>query len=446
MNNLKSWQNFLAEQALEFELNDREFAVLTTKFGDLNLHLSDSNTLDLLDSLHITKDTYVKTKGAVYKKFACSSKGRNALNQTHSAKVLHDCLRAKYQSWLDSYNPRDRDRYYISRCFESDCYRELKQSNAFVRVKAPQKMGKTLLLKRVLKELNRKGYTTLRYDFALGEAEIFSDYQRFIGSFCAGISEILGIEDRSAELWSDRLGVNQNATKYFDRYLLPQVNRPLVLGLDGLDRVLGHQVTAPNFCSLLRAWHDKNRALWDNLRLIVVHSTEVYSQSGLNINNSPLAGIGKVVRLTPFNRKQVEILAQRYGLSLTVEELSGLMNLMGGHPYLIRVSLEYMARQDRHQKYNPNDRLSWQEFFQLAPTDESLFINHLLALTECLQQDSELANAFAEVVCSDEPIPLPSKIGFKLLSLSLVGIAENNYFPMCDLCRQYFLTHIDELR
>ena len=62
---------------------------------------------------------------------------------------------------------------------------------------------------------------------------------------------------------------------------------------------------ADDFCRLLRGWYDMARrgsrigAIWQKLRLVVVHSTEVYSS--LDINSSPLAGIGLEIELPEFS-------------------------------------------------------------------------------------------------------------------------------------------------
>ncbi|MEL6927715.1 MAG: AAA-like domain-containing protein [Cyanobacteria bacterium J06600_6] len=445
-NNACGWKNFLADLVLKFDLSEREAKVFTTKFGNHHRLLSDSQTLNLITHLHLSKDTFVITKRDIYDKFANVTDGCTALQTERSAKVLHNYLRNKYQDWLNSYSPAKEGRYYLERCIESEAYQELQQINAFVRVRGSQQTGKTLMLKRVIGELNRIGYTAIRYDFALEELEIFDDYSKFITSFCAEICELLKIEDRLAEYWSDRLGSNQNATRYFEQYILLAIEQPLILGLDSLDSVLEHRAVAHNFCRLLRAWHDRNGTEWQNLRIVIVHSTEVYGRSGLDINNSPLAGIGKVLRLQPFDLSQLKILAQRYQLDCELVHLTQLKELTGGHPYLIKVALEYLAKESNCDRVlDSQSALTWQRFFQLAPTAESPLINHLRQLFSNLQQNPELTEAFAEVVRAKREIVLPSDLGFRLLGLGLVNVSGNSYTPMCELYRKYFLNYLNDL-
>lgn len=82
---------------------------------------------------------------------------------------------------------------------------------------------------------------------------------------------------------------------------------------------------------------DLSSELWEKLRVVIVHSTEVYVPS--NINQSPF-NVGKNVELVEFSPGQVQDLAGRYGLSASASYTDMLMALVGGHPYLIRKALD----------------------------------------------------------------------------------------------------------
>lgn len=108
--------------------------------------------------------------------------------------------------------------------------------------------------------------------------------------------------------------------------------------MDEVDRVFPHREIADDFFSLVRSWYESARygdfssELWEKLRLVVVHSTEVYIP--LNINQSPF-NVGKNVELPEFIPAQVQDLAQRYGLLLSELQLQQLLAVLGGHPYLL---------------------------------------------------------------------------------------------------------------
>ena len=66
---------------------------------------------------------------------------------------------------------------------------------------------------------------------------------------------------------------------------------------------------------LLRGWYesakqvDRIGKIWQKLRLMVVHSTEVYPS--LDTNHSPF-NVGIAIDLPEFNLQQVENIAKRY--------------------------------------------------------------------------------------------------------------------------------------
>ena len=443
MKKLEGWNKFIEDIADEFEIRGRHIRkVFLVRFAYENKDKNNEEICQLIDGL--SSENYIRQNTLIYRKFTKSKDGYPELKDyQHKFEPLLNWLeQERYPLWLMGYDSIPSNPYYIERSpVESDCYQELLQPGAFLRIKAPRQMGKTWLLEQILTQLNRKGYLALRYDFGLEDAKVFGDYCQFALSFCAGISELLSIPDCPDKYWSKNLGFNQNITRYFEKSFLPTIDKPIVLALDRFDCVFEHEQIAINFCKLLRGWHDRAQQsdrrgkIWRQLRLIVVHSTDVYSE--LSINSSPLAGVGKVVFLPQFTLKQVQKLSQCYQLKLTDNQIQELMTLVGGHPYLITTSFEYLT--------NPLVKITWQEFLQLAPTDAPPFGNHLRQLLWTLRQHPELATAFAETISSPQPIPLQSDYGFKLHGMGLVDIEGNNYEAKCNLYRQYFLTHLNEI-
>lgn len=445
MKKLVGWDKFIEEIADEFDIKDGHIRkVFLAKFAYENKSKSNTEICKLIDGLSL--ENYIRQNTLIYSQFINLPNGYPELEgYRHRFEPLLNWLeRTRYPLWLMSYDSIPSNPYYIERSpIESDCYQELLQPGAFLRIKAPRQMGKTWLLEQILTQLQRKGYLTLRYDFRLKDREVFSDYGQFSHSFCAGIGELLNKSDCLDKYWSKNLGFNQNITRYFERYLLQTVDKdkPMVLALDSFDCVFEQEQIAVDFCRLLRGWHDKSRQgkgsnkIWQHLQLVIVHSTDVYSN--LNINSSPLAGVGKIVLLPQFTLEQVQKLSQCYQLDLNDDRIKELIKLVGGHPYLITTSFEHLT--------HPQVEISWQEFLQLAPTDAPPFGDHLRQLLWPLKQHPELATAFAETISSPQPIPLQSDYGFKLYGMGLVNIEGNNYEPKCNLYRQYFSTHLNEI-
>jgi hypothetical protein len=437
---IEYWDKFLEEIADKFALKNKYKEIFLVRFAYKNQCKPDEEIWQLAKSA--SREAYKKQMTFIYSQFANLANGCICLRGSGAGKFekLRIWLEEKYSDWLILLTPNNY--YYIERSpIESDCYDELLQTGAFLRIKAPRQMGKTWLLEQVLTKLKLQGYQTLRYDFGLADRDIFSNYGQFAYKFCAGISNQLELPDCLEQYWSQNLGFNQNITYYFKQYLLKTIDKPFVLAFDCFDCVFEYEKIAIDFCKLLRGWHERAQErgyrgkIWRQLRLVVIHSTDVYSN--LNINSSPLAGVGKVISLPEFTLKQVRQLAEHFQLDLTAKQIDELMNLTGGHPYLITESFKYLT--------NPQVEVDWQEFLKSAPTDASPFGNHLRQLLWTLKQHPGLATALTDVVCASEPIPLQSDYGFKLLSMGLVNREGNNYYPKLNLYHQYFLTHLDEI-
>ena len=82
-----------------------------------------------------------------------------------------------------------------------------------------------------------------------------------------------------------------------------------MLALDDVDGLFDYPDLTDDFFCLLRTWHEqaKNQDIWQQLRLIVGHSTEVYIP--LNVNQSPF-NVGLPIDLKQFTPEQEDRLQQ----------------------------------------------------------------------------------------------------------------------------------------
>lgn len=327
--------------------------------------------------------------------------------------------------------------FYVERVpYEALCYKEILQPGALIRIKAPRQMGKTSLMARLLYHAKEQGYRTVPLSFQHADAAVFTSLNQLLQWFCARITRKLGLPYQVKDYWTDTYGGKDNCTDYFQDCLLLETDNPLVLGLDEVDRVFQHPTIADDFFGLLRAWYEEagygNSNLWEKLRLVVVHSTEVYIP--LDINQSPF-NVGLPIELPEFNPEQVQTLTQRHGLNWNATSVEQLMSIVGGHPYLVRVALYHIA----------TGQLTLNELLQTAPTEAGLYGDHLRRHLWHLQQHPELAAAFAKVVTASEPVELPSVQAFKLHSMGLVQMRGNYVTPRFDLYRQYFRDRVARL-
>lgn len=330
--------------------------------------------------------------------------------------------------------------FYVERPpIEQNCYRAIKQQGALIRIKAPEKMGKTSLMNRILSYARNYKYQTVTLSCqSLVDGTVATDLKKFLQSFCVVVGNELELVNKLNEYWDNLATCNYNSRYYFQKYLLPNITSPIVLALDDVDFVFEHPKIAPDFCQLLRNWHnlakqgDSNSIIWEKLRLIVVHSTEVYAS--LDINNSPLANVGVIIDLPEFTLDQVQRLVRRYRLDWTAAQVEQLMAMVGGHPLLVKTSLDWVKPQQKTLK----------ELLQAAPTASGIFSDHLRELWENLENKPELKIAFSKVVRADEddPVQLNPIQAKSLQRLGLVTLQGHFAKPRCELYRQYFRVYL----
>lgn len=318
--------------------------------------------------------------------------------------------------------------FYIERPpIESRCYETITQPGALIRIKAPKQMGKTSLLDRIVDYASQQSYQTVRLNFLQAENAVFNTLDKFLRWFCACVSHKLQLPSQLDDYWDKDRGSIVNCTTYFEAHLLEQINSPLVLALDEVDRIFQSSEITQGFFPMLRSWHEEAKTLdiWEQLRLIVVHSTEDYGP--LDINQSPF-NVGLPVELTEFTQEQVQDLADRHQLNWNNIQVQQLMAMVGGHPYLVRLAFYYLGEQD----------LTLDNLLQDAPTDTGIYEVHLRRHLGSLIENPELALALKEVVRAPEPVRLETMQAYKLYRMGLIQRIRDRVVPRCQLYQLYF--------
>lgn len=327
--------------------------------------------------------------------------------------------------------------FYIERSpHEAHCYREILQPGTLIRIKAPRQMGKTSLMSRILYQAREQGFQTVPLSFQHADVGIFSSLSALLQWFCGKVARKLRLPHQIDQYWTDTYGSKDNCTLYFEDCLLSKIESPLVLGLDEVDRIFQYPKIADDFFGLLRAWYEEagyggnDSGLWEKLRLVVVHSTEVYIP--LDVNQSPF-NVGLPIELSEFSPAQVADLVERHGLNWQQTEVEQLMAIAGGHPYLVRLALYHFAQH----------ALTLSDLIHTAPTEAGIYGDHLRRHLWNLKQHPELANAFNRVVTNPQPTELDSILAFKLHSMGLVHLQGNEVTPRFDLYRHYFRERLE---
>jgi serine/threonine-protein kinase len=327
--------------------------------------------------------------------------------------------------------------FYVQRGpWDERCCQQIERKAGLIRIKAPRQWGKTSLFVRIRAHAKNQGYQTIALDFLETDEATFESSSIFLKRFCIMVSRQLGISLRKVpELWDEYEGLltpKETCSEYIEQYVLADLTGPLFLGIDELDRLFPYDQAAKEFLMLLRAWNEKAKVneIWSKLRMVIAHSTESYVV--MDTNASPF-NVGLAVDLLEFNIEQVLDLAERHGLNWKMGEVEQLMAIVGGHPYLVRLSIYRIAQED----------LTLPKLLAEAPTDAGLFGEHLRRHLWNLQQNPDLAQAFHQVIFSDRPVILEPMSAFKLNGMGLVDLKGNEVIPRYDrLYRPYFRSRL----
>jgi hypothetical protein len=138
--------------------------------------------------------------------------------------------------------------------------------------------------------------------------------------------------------------------------------------------------------------------------------------------------VGLAIELTEFTPEQVQDLVARHSSSLTTTQQMQLMDLLGGHPYLIRLALYHLACQD----------LTLEQLLQEAPTPIGIYEDHLRRHWKTLSDSISLSTAFSSIISATEPMRISLIPLYQLYSMGLIQRQGDGAIPRCSLYQQYF--------
>jgi len=337
-------------------------------------------------------------------------------------------------------------RFYIDRSpAEALACAEIGKPGSLIRIKAPRKMGKSSLMLRIIHAAADRGYRTVTVDFQQADEAVYASLDKFLRWLCVNVARQLKLEPNIDEFWDEDMGSKVSCSLYFENYLLEQIEPPILLVFNEVNRVFERPNIAKEFLPLLRFWYEQARQneTWQKLRTAVIHSTEIYI--ALSLNQSPF-NVGLPIKLSEFTAEQVRDLARRHGLdwsdSYPVEQL---MKMVGGHPYLVHLALYHLAiLQQNRQSAGENEpdgeqgRSELEQLLTEAPTHSGIYSDYLRNQSIAIQQQPELASAFQQVVRAKNSIHLEPLIAYQLDSMGLVKLEGNNCSLSCELYRLYF--------
>jgi hypothetical protein len=316
-------------------------------------------------------------------------------------------------------------KFYIERPGDETCRRELARQGVTIVIKAPRQMGKSSLLVRAAEHAKQVEKAVAFLDFQLFDESALNSPEIFFKTFCHWLADELNLDDQVEDSWKSGLGHVQRCTKYVNHHVLKVMDHPIVLTMDEVDRMLDCPFRS-DFFGMLRSWHNSRRANneWRRLDLLLVISTEPYLLIE-NLKQSPF-NVGEVIRLDDFTLAQVADLNARHGDLFSAEQLEALVELLGGHPYLVRQAMYRVACGE----YGSENLLAD------AINDTGPFGDHLRRHLARFNDQPELIQAMRQIVqhqvCRDE------KSFYRLHGAGLVRREGQKVWPRCKLYTDYF--------
>ncbi|GAA5315257.1 MAG: hypothetical protein AseanaTS_04610 [Candidatus Pelagadaptatus aseana] len=333
--------------------------------------------------------------------------------------------------------------FYIERSAEeARAYAELNNPGCVLRIKGPKKMGKSSLMLRVLDQAETDGYHRVSVDLQQADRNILTDLDLLLKWLCLQISAQLGIKAELDDYWNPLIGSKLSCTNYLQQAILADLDAPVVLVINELNRIFDFEEVSQDFLPLLRSWFEEAKHNQDmqKLRQVLVYSTEVYVQ--LDLNLSPF-NIGLAIELSPFSQEQVAQLGKAYGLNWHADgtlhnPVSILHTAVNGHPYLIQLVLYTLASKEGLIE-SPREEI--ENILSMSSKPGGLFHDFLTQLLSDLSANANAMSGFKKLHGDGDQKLLPIE-SYQLERLGLARIKDGKTLPVNHLASNFLLDAI----
>lgn len=309
------------------------------------------------------KDSVKTMASRIFKKISKVDNSSEPINK----KNLRDHLEAKQKFFLENRikrleNPRGEvpldSHFYVERFQEKWLIEQLLIAKEPIKIEGGRREGKSSLAMRIKEQALKFGNTVVDLNFRFDlNHEPIRTYDEFLKWFCSTIASRLGFPNSLDEYWDEELGGQVSSGIYFEDYLLPRIEKDLVLSLDRLECIDNKYVE--NFIVCLRAWHSKGRisrdSLFQKLRLILIYSRDIPGICpALSSTHNSSFNFGAAIKLNGFTLDEVKELGSLHQINWNDLEIEKLIAQIGSNPYLVREAFYQIV------KYN----LSLDEFLK----------------------------------------------------------------------------------
>lgn len=321
---------------------------------------------------------------------------------------------------------RPQSPFYIERHADIQLHQQLAIQGTTTTIQAGRQTGKTSLLTHAINAYQQEHTKIIYLDFHLVDETSRENLTNFLRFLSEAIAEQIDLElDVVDRYWQTARNPAQTFNRFLQKEMLQRINHPILLAIDEADVLLGTEFQK-HFFALLRAW-DSRRAFdadWRKLNLVMVISTHPYLLID-DVNLSPF-NVGLTIRLRDFSPDQVADLNQRHGTPITQNDIPALMNLVGGHPYLVRQAYYTLV----------SERLSLQDLLKVAHSPDGPFGKHLLFYLHSLKKNPTLLAALQQLL-QDQKLPDESLLE-RLSAVGLIQQEDGKWKSRCGLYDKFF--------
>jgi hypothetical protein len=330
------------------------------------------------------------------------------------------------------------DPWYIPRVADHTALALARQTGRTMTIKGPRQIGKSSLLARIIATAQKAEKKPVLLDFWLLDSTTRESSSRCYRYFAASVAEQLELHPDIDNFWNTGLSDSHNCTKFFGERILPRIDKPVMLAVDHAD-VLFDSSFRSDFFGMLRVWHNSRTSVltkvWKRLDIVMVVSNEPKYFID-RADQSPF-NVGEILRLGDFTPQQVRELNERHHSPLSEHEIEQLLELLGGHPYLIQRAL-YAVTQARPS-------LTANELFATALEESGPFADHLKRIVMALYECPTLIPAFLDVFVNDCDRQNQLNID-RLAAIGLVKREQGKVQPRCRLYADYLRLYANDLR
>jgi len=316
------------------------------------------------------------------------------------------------------------ERYYIEREEDVECYQALDWDERLIKIKAPKQFGKTSLLARLIKKERKKGSKIVNFNFSNTNKSIFNTIENLLYYFSKTIEKKIKV---TIDTKIDGIAPNLKATEHIEEVLSISKNS-IVLVIDNADELFKYRDVSNDFFGLLRGWYEEpmmnDESSLKNLKMIISHSTEA-KLATTDLNKSPFDNIGVDVELKLFSKEELNQLIARYNFSLSDNELNNIINYIGGHPYLSRLTF-YSILKNREPLNN------------ILKQENKLFKDHMRRYLWEINKNEKYKDILKYILDNNNCKKIDSQECYILES---IGLIKKDEF-VCKLYKDFFNNYI----